>query len=124
MNLIQIRELISHIKCRIFDHDLLISAEYDKKGGNRIYLQIHYFATCTKTGEQKTWKGGKHYLSTHMTEDEIVKRCYVAFEQAVKHEVMEGFTFDSKPIFNPHVNFRKLLEVCEYEVRREENFDT
>lgn len=60
-----------------------------------------------------------------MTEDEIVKRAYVAFEAAVKHEVMENFKFDGVIVFNPHVNFRKLLEVSPHEVRREpiQNFD-
>ena len=119
MDLQQIRELISHIRLKIFGTQLYLSAEMDKKGGDRIYLQVHYSAPCTKTGEIDTWKGGKWYLSPHMIEDEIVKRSYAVFEAAVKHEVMEGFTFDNKPIFNPHVNFRKLLEVCEYEVKRE-----
>lgn len=60
-----------------------------------------------------------------MTENEIVKRAYVACESAVKHEVMESFKFDGVIVFNPHVNFRKLLEVSPHEVRREviPNFD-
>lgn len=100
MNLQQIRELTSHIKCTIFGRDFHIISEYDKKGGDRIYIQMHYRAECTKTGKIEEWKGGKWYLSPHMIEDEVVKKCYAAFEAAVKYEVMEGFTFDSKPIFN------------------------
>lgn len=125
MNIEQVKELTSHISFEIFGKKLFLSVLNDKKYGKRVYLQVFYHAPCTKTGEIEEWKGGKHYLSDHMTEDEIVKRAYVAFEAAVKHEVMENFKFDGVIVFNPHVNFRKLLEVSPHEVRREpiQNFD-
>jgi hypothetical protein len=46
-----------------------------------------------------------------MTEGEIVNKVYVAFKQAVEHEVMEGFKFDGKIVFNPHVSFRDLIKI-------------
>jgi hypothetical protein len=130
MNLKEIRELTSHISFSIFGQNLLISASEDMKYGKRIFLQVFYDAPCSKTGKVDRWKGGKHYLSEHMTEDEIVKRAYVAFEAAVKHEIMEGFKFDGVILFNPHVNFRELLKVSHLEVMRDppveavpQNFD-
>lgn len=118
MVLSEIRELCSHITFKLFEKSLHITVDLDKKYGNRCYMQVYYYAACSKTGEIEMWKGGKHYLSEHMTEDEIVKRAYVAVEAAVKHEVMEGFKFDGVVVFNPHVDFRKLLEVSNCEVTR------
>lgn len=54
-----------------------------------------------------------------MTNDEIAKTAYVAFESAIKHEIMEGFKVDGIILFNPHVNFEALLGVSDQEIRRE-----
>lgn len=118
--LTQVQELCSHLTCQAFGKTFNIIVERDKKrpDDGRIYLQVEYTAPCTKTGKEEPWKGGKHYLSDHMTEDEIVKKVYVAFEMAVKHEVMEGFKFDGIIVFNPHVNFRALLTVSDQEIKR------
>lgn len=60
-----------------------------------------------------------------MTEDEIVKQAWVAFQAAVNHEMLEGFKFDDVIVFNPHTSFRELLKVSPKEVIREftPNFD-
>lgn len=121
MNLGEIRELCSHINFTLFGRTLHLTVATDKKQApeqGRVYLQVLYHDRCHKSGEMQPWKGGKHYLSEHMTEDEIVKKAYVAFEQAVKHEIMEGFKFDDIIVFNPHVNFRELLRVSHLEVQR------
>lgn len=118
MILSEIRELCSHISFEIFSKKLSIIVKEDSKYGGRCYIQVYYQAACNKTNQVREWKGGKHYLSEHMIEDEIVKKVYVAIEAAVKHEVMEGFKFDGIVVFNPHVDFRKLLEVSNCEVTR------
>lgn len=130
MTIKEIRTLLGRVSCGLLGNEFTLLVEYDKKytrfrGGvqppeGRIYLQVQYQAPCTKTGVHGTWKGGKYYLSSHMTPDEIVKKAYVAFEAAVKHEIMEGFKVDGKILFNPHVNFEELLEVSNREVKREE----
>lgn len=115
----RIRELVSHITLSIFGINPYIVVEFDKTyPDTRIYLQVKYSAPCTKTGEIQEWNGRKWYLSDHMTEDEVVKTAWCAFEAAVKHEVMEGFKFDNIIVFNPHVNFRELLEVSHKEIKR------
>lgn len=92
----------------------------DIQYGDRVYLQVLYQAPCTKTGEVQTWSGRKWYLSEYMTDDEIIKTAYAAFEAAVKHEVMEGFKVDGIILFNPHVNYTALLEVSNQEIKREQ----
>jgi hypothetical protein len=86
----------------------------------RLYIQCEYFSPCTHTGEKMLWKGRKWYLSEGMTDDEVIKTAYCAFEAAVKHEIMEGFKVDGTILFNPHVNFEELLKVSHLEVTREE----
>jgi len=120
-----IRKLISHLSFSIFNQKLFITVFEDKKWGKRLYLQIFYNAPCTKTGKIEEWKGRKWYLSPHMTESEVIFTAYSACEAAVKHEIMEGFKFDNQIVINPHVDFRKLLEVSPNEVQRIhiDNFD-
>lgn len=86
----------------------------------RVYIQMKYRCPDTKEeGEDAEWKGGKWYLSPYMTDDEIVKKIYLAFRTAVEHEVLEGFKVDDVAIFNPHRNFEDLVNLGDRpEVRR------
>ena len=54
-----------------------------------------------------------------MTEDEVVKTCFAAFKAAVEHEIMEGFRYEDKIVFNPHVDFRELMNISHKEVKRQ-----
>lgn len=84
----------------------------------RVYIQLEYNSKCNKDGDNDYWKGRKWYLSEHMTDDEIIKTCYAAFEACVKHEIMEGFKVDGKMLFNPHINFEALLSISDQEITR------
>lgn len=89
------------------------------KDSERVFIQLYY--ECMDSHEpmiKKIWKGRKWYLSYYMSDDEIVKTIYAAFEMAVKHEVMEGFKVDGKTLFNPHVDFEELLKISDREVKR------
>lgn len=111
-------ELLARVSLKVFGVKFKIKASQDLRGGNRVFLQVSYEAPCTNTGELQEWKGRKYYLSEFMTDDEIIKTGYVAFEQAVKHEVMEGFKVDGIILFNPHINFEELLKISHKEVKR------
>lgn len=120
MDIKEVIKIVNRISMKCLGVSFFIRLEQDnvyrKKG--RKFLQIWYYAPCTHTGENKIWYGRKYYLSDYMTADEIVKTAYVAFESAVKHEIMEGFKVDGKILFNPHVNFEELLKISELEVKR------
>ena len=114
-----VKELVSHITMNVFGTNFKLLVCEDKKNiGGRIYLQVDYEAPCTKTNNLESWKGRKWYLSEFMTDDEIVKTAYCAFQAAVTHEIMEGFKFDNVIVFNPHINFRELLKVSHLEIKR------
>ncbi len=128
-------KLVSHITLSLLDIDFEILVEKDKRYSvpnrymrtehlnnpqifGRTYIQLKYKAPCTKTGLWGEWKSDKIYLSSYMTEDEVVKKVFVLFKRAVEHEIMEGFKFDGKIVFNPHTSFRDLLQVSEKEITR------
>ena len=114
-----VREILSHITMQIFGIELEVRAN-KFENGDGVYLQAFYTAPCTKTGEIQEWSGRKWRLSEYMTDDEVVKTAWCAFEAAVKHELMEGFKYDGQIVFNPHVHFKNLLSVSHMEVKREE----
>lgn len=117
----EVKSICSRISIHLFGVKFSLRVERDNKRpeDGRIFLQVFYEAFCTKTGELQPWSGRKWYLSDHMTEDEIIKTGYCAFEAAVKHEIMEGFKVDSIVLFNPHVDYNELLKISSCEVKRE-----
>jgi hypothetical protein len=124
----EVEAIVKPITCECLGKKFKVLVEHDKKfknthwpvGEPRVYIQLSYRAKCTKTGHEDFWKGRKWYLSEHMTADEIVKTVYAAFEAAVKHEIMEGFKYYNKIVFNPHVDFVELLKITNNEVKRQQ----
>jgi len=117
MNKQEIEELVSHITFQVLNTKFKFLVKSDPLGG-RVYVQLAFESPDALTGVLTQWTSRKYYLSEHMLEDEIVKTCYMAAKQCVEHEVMEGFQFDSKVVFNPHVSFRALLSITDQMVLR------
>ncbi len=117
-----IQSIIARIESRCLGVKVAFRVERDNKTekGGRIFIQAYYAAPCTETKERDFWWGRKFYLSDHMTEDEIIKTVYLAFKLAVEHEIMESFKVDGKILFNPHIDYRALLEISDREIKREE----
>lgn len=114
----RVQKILDRITLSCMGVEFKIHVHMDKRGGDRAYLQLTYVSPCTHSGESQEWKSGKTYLSEFMTDDEIVKKAWVTFEQSVKHEIMEGFKVDGKILFNPHVNFEELLAISHKEIKR------
>lgn len=104
----RVKKIVDRITMSIFGIGTFnLRVEHDNENpSGRIFLQVTYEAPCTKTGELKVWSGRKWYLSKYMTDDEVVKTAYVAFESAIKHETMEGFKVDGIILFNPTLILR------------------
>lgn len=118
--LFHLQKICSEITMECFGTIFKLKIARDQKHANgRVYIQVTYDAKCNKTGKLQTWHGRKWYLSEHMTDDEVVKTAYAAFEATVKHEILEGFKINGIPLFNPHVNYQALLSISNQEVSRE-----
>ncbi len=116
----KVLEILARITANCLGLDFRFICCHDKihTTSGRMYIQVCYTTNCTKTSVLTEWKGRKYYLSDYMTDDEIVKTAYVAFQQAVMHETMEGFKVDNIILFNPHINFEELLLISNKEVHR------
>jgi len=115
-------QIIERLTFNILGIDFKINAHVDKLNNyGRIYLQIAYFAPCTKTGVYQEWVGRKWYLSEFMTDDEVIKTAYAACKATVEHEIMEGFKVDNIILFNPHINYKELLAISHKEITRTNN---
>lgn len=118
----KVKQLLERVTMSCFGTDFKFRVEIDNEfnfaNNGRIFIQIIYDAPCVKDGKVKEWHGRKWYLSKYMTDDEVIKTAYVAFESCVKHEIMEGFKVDNIILFNPHINFETLLLVSNDEVMR------
>lgn len=117
-----LQDIVSRIDMTVFGKtfNVIYKRDIKRPDTGRIFIQIVYTDKCRKTGKEQLWKSRKYYISEHMTEDELVKTIYVAFEQCVKHEIMEGFCIDNKVLFNPHVHYTELLAISDREIAREE----
>lgn len=127
----RVQQLLSRVQLKCLEKTFNILIKYDDKYtikdgffdgpifyNGRVYIQLEYNSSCNKDGQNDYWKGRKWYLSEHMTDDEIIKTCYAAFEACIKHETMEGFKVDGKMLFNPHINFEALLSISDQEITR------
>lgn len=83
---------------------------YDTRG--YFYLQVEDpNGTCNVTGQPDPWKGRKWLVSPHMTRGELVQTFFKATMTAVEHEVREQFTYKCQPIFDPHYNVDRLVDL-------------
>jgi len=115
----KVKDLLSRITMDMLGNKTFtFFVEKDKKGGDRIYIQLVYAAPCTKEDTNKSWKGRKWYLSEHMTENEIIFTAYTAYEMCLRHEMMETFKINGIILVNPHVDYKELLKVSGNEITR------
>lgn len=83
------------------------------RDGDRAFLQVVATEPCAETGEPIAWKSRKWWLSPHMTKSEVVQTALKAVLTAVEHEARERFRYRGKPIFGPHFDVDRLVELCE-----------
>lgn len=118
-NINRVQTLLSQIETSVLGVPFEIIVRPDQTyDAGRLFLQVAYTAPCTKTNKPTDYKGRKWYLSSHMTDDEIVKTAYAAVKTAVEHEVMEGFRIGGSPLFNPHTPYTTLMQVAGVEQYR------
>jgi len=91
---------------------LLLERDQTNNDG-RVYLQVECRRPDAKTGEMGLGRGGKAYLSEHMTDSELVRLAFGLFLKYEEHECREWFRFDDRAVFGPHIDVRALFEAAE-----------
>lgn len=127
----RVSDLLGRVTLDCLGTKLTLEIDWDKKYilGNtreyltniepRVYVKVMCFTACRKTGQPELQHGRKWYLSEFMTDDEIIKTAFAAFERFVAHEAKEGFKIDGKVPFNPHTDFEELLRISDKEIKRQ-----
>lgn len=68
---------------------------------------------CDDPSKFEIGKSGKAYVSSHSTDDEIVKKVFGLCMAYVEHEMREGYYYKGKRIFGPHITLEALMEVAD-----------
>ncbi len=82
------------------------------------WVQVGMNRPCVDTGEMNIGKGGKAYISKHATPDEIIKKILGLAIAYVEHEIREGFTYQGKRLFEPHISIEALMSISNQTVGR------
>lgn len=87
--------------------------ERDKKNpAGRFYLQVACMRPDTFTGEMAEGRGGKSYLTEHVSKSEVVLTVWGLFQNYVMHEAREGFLYKGRRPFGPHIDIDALWSVA------------
>jgi hypothetical protein len=96
----------------LLSQDKRLSGPYAVLG--RYYLQAQCWRPDTFSGNWDWGKGGKAYLSEHMTDSEIVQLAFGLMKAYEEHEAREGFTYRGKRIYGPHMDVEMLVTVADH----------
>ena len=78
----------------------------------RFYFQIECYRQDTITKEMGYGRGGKAYLSPHMTKSELVQVIFGLYKGYWEHEARETFIYRGRRPFGPHIDTDALWEVA------------
>lgn len=77
------------------------------------YIQASYYEQDTVTGAREMQHTRHWLVSPEAGRSEIVATCFKCVLTSMEHKAREWFTYRDKPIFNPHQDVDKLLEITE-----------
>ena len=75
------------------------------------FVLVAFERPDTHTGKIGIGRGRKEFISKGSTESAVVKTCWLLVELVVIHELMEGFRWKDKRIFNPHNSIHALASI-------------
>jgi hypothetical protein len=91
----------------------LLCKQDQKDPQGRLYLQVQCLRPDAITGVPGVGRGGKIYLSEHMTQGEIIRKAFGLFMAYEEHECREFFKWDGRAVFGPHIDVQALWEVAD-----------
>lgn len=107
MDIFRINHILSQIEFTIFDSK---AQWFVHRKDDGFLIQLGMEITDNITGETSLQKGGKHYISSHAIDDEVVMKAWKACQDFVIHEAREGFKYKGTDIFHPHIQVDALVE--------------
>lgn len=110
--LLRVQEIVSRIEYRP-EYEIEVAIDKADRNG-RVFLQVLHTRPDAMTGRVGQGKGGKRYLSPHMTESEVVRVAFAACLAYEEHEVREFFRWTpgsgmpARAVFGPHIGVAAL----------------
>lgn len=74
-------------------------------------IHVTFERPDTITGKIGRGRGRDEIIWAGATESAVVKTCWLLVELMVRHELMEGFNYQGRRIFNPHNTVQELISV-------------
>lgn len=88
------------------------------KYGSCIFLQYFTEVVDVKTDERVVQRGRKWYISSFMTESEVVQTALMAVLAFEEHEARENFFYRDSRLFGPHIDNQALRSIAHIEETR------
>lgn len=90
----------------------ILLARDQKSDDGRFYYQVECDRPDSFTGEVSTGRGGKAYLSPHMTVSELTRLVFGLFKAYEEHECREFFKWKGRSIYGPHISSEALWSIA------------
>ena len=106
MTLTRLRGIVANISYK--DLEFFVFMKGDSK-----FFQIKAKVWDEDVKGYKMHSGRKWYISSHMTDSEVVQTVFLAIKTWEEHEIRETFTYKGERIFGPHFDVESLKEIAE-----------
>jgi hypothetical protein len=87
--------------------------EADKTETGQVWFEIVARRPDIDTGKVGIGRGGKRFVTDEMSDSTIVRSIFGALASYEEHECREGFAFDGKRIFGPHISVQALIDIAD-----------
>lgn len=78
---------------------------------SNVYIQAKLWRYDVYSQEWGYGYGGVQVVTPDMSEDDVVKRCFVAARDYAEHEVRENFLWKGRRVFDPHQPLQNLWDI-------------
>lgn len=107
----KIQSILNRITFKFFEHDFEFRV-FSK--GDGFLIQVRTVMRDCITNKMGYQHGGKHYISQHAIDSEVVFKGLKACKDFVDHELHEAFRVDDVQLFDPHLDIDSLLDSIRY----------
>jgi hypothetical protein len=119
MNLQRIIEILNHVTFNPFK----IKFEWRvlEKGDGFLIQLTSVIPDCEIDNELSEQRGGKHYISSHATDNEVYFKAFKACKDYLDHELHENFYVNDVRLFDPHIDIEDLMNKVQFAKRTSRN---
>ena len=100
------------MNCQVIIGQDRIQIDAQTSAPGRYYYQIECWRKDVITGHMGYGRGGKAYLSEHMTRNELVQCIFGLYQSYWIHEARENFQWRGRRVFGPHIDTEALWDAA------------